>query len=143
MKTTWENSQEFLGYFWTALKKDIDTFKLVQAATTKNVKQSERHYPKKQLRAVTSTLLLSFYVTVGIAEVSQYLVATKGFEKNNQQFVIALIEKDHLGDRSPEKDCCCWLTFRQPVLKPSSESSGSVSQLKIQKPWWAILCLWL
>ena len=83
-----EYSQEFLGYFWTALKKDIDTFKLVQAATTKNVKQSERHYPKKQLRGVTSTLLLSFYVTVGIAEVSQYLVATKGFEKNNQQFVI-------------------------------------------------------
>lgn len=87
-KTTWENSQEFLGYFWTVLKKDIDAFKLVQAATTKNVKQSERHYPKKQLRAVTSTLLLSFYVTVGIAQVSQYLVATKGFENNNQQFVI-------------------------------------------------------
>ena len=49
-----------------------------------------------------------------------------------------LIEKDRLGDRSPEKDCCYWLTFRQPVRKPSSESSGSVCQLKIQKPWWAI-----
>ena len=48
------------------------------------------------------------------------------------------IEKDHLGDWSPEKDCCYWLTFRQPVRKPSSESSGSVSQLKIQKPWWVI-----
>ena len=43
------------------------------------------------------------------------------------------IEKDRLGDWSPEKDCCYWLTFRQPVRKPSSESSGSVSQLKIQK----------
>ena len=33
-----------------------------------------------------------------------------------------LIEKDHLGDWSPEKDCCLWLTFQQPVQKPSSES---------------------
>ena len=51
-----------------------------------------------------------------------------------------LIEKDHLGDWSPEKDCCwwSWLTFRQPLRKTSSESSGSFSQLKIQKPWWAI-----
>ena len=27
-----------------------------------------------------------------------------------------------LSDRSPEKDCCSWLTFRQPVREPSSES---------------------
>ena len=47
--------------------------------------------------------------------------------------MIFLIEKDHLGDRSPEKDCCLWLTFRQPVQKPSSESSDSLSQLKIQQ----------
>ena len=46
-----------------------------------------------------------------------------------------LIEKDHLGDWSPEKDCCLRLTFRQPVRKPSSESSDSLSQLKIQKSW--------
>ena len=26
--------------------------------------------------------------------------------------------KDHLGDWSPEKDCCYRLTFRQPVRKP-------------------------
>jgi len=32
-----------------------------------------------------------------------------------------LIENDHLGDRHPEKDCFLTL-FRQPVLKPSSES---------------------
>ena len=38
-----------------------------------------------------------------------------------------LIEKDHLGDWSLEKDCFQGLTFRQSVRKPSSESSGSVS----------------
>ena len=37
------------------------------------------------------------------------------------------IEKNHLGDWSPEKDCCLWLTFRQPARKPSSESSDSQS----------------
>ena len=31
--------------------------------------------------------------------------------------------------------------FRQPVWKPSSESSGSVSQLKIQTLWDAAACL--
>ena len=35
---------------------------------------------------------------------------------------MTLIENDHLGDWSPEKDCCIRLTFRQPVRKPSSES---------------------
>ena len=47
-----------------------------------------------------------------------------------------LIEKDHLGDWSPEKDYCLWLTFRQPVRNPSSESlSDSLifSQLKHQQ----------
>ena len=29
-----------------------------------------------------------------------------------------MIENDHLGDWSPEKDCCWRLTFRQPVGKP-------------------------
>ena len=43
-----------------------------------------------------------------------------------------MIEKDHLGDWSPEKDCCLRLMFRQPVQKPSSESSDSLSQLKIK-----------
>ena len=37
--------------------------------------------------------------------------------------ILNLIEKHHLGDWSPEKDCCLRLTFRQPVRKPSSESS--------------------
>ena len=32
-----------------------------------------------------------------------------------------------------EKDCCLWLTFQQPEQKPSSESSDSLSRLKIQK----------
>ena len=32
-----------------------------------------------------------------------------------------LIENDHLGDWSPEKDNCCRLTFRQPVRKLSSD----------------------
>ena len=36
-----------------------------------------------------------------------------------------LIEKDHLGDWSFEKDRCLRLTFRQLVRKPSSESSHS------------------
>ena len=34
--------------------------------------------------------------------------------------MIALIEKDHLGDWSPEMDCCLGLTVRQPVREPSS-----------------------
>ena len=34
-------------------------------------------------------------------------------------FEIILIEKDHLGDWSPEKDCCLGLMFQQQ--KPSSE----------------------
>ena len=45
-----------------------------------------------------------------------------------------MIKKDYLGDWSPDKDCCWRLTFRQPLLKPFSESSGSLSQLKFKKP---------
>ena len=41
----------------------------------------------------------------------------------------SLIENDHLGDWSPEKDCCWRLTFRQPVRKPCSESSDVQSQV--------------
>ena len=41
-----------------------------------------------------------------------------------------MIEKDHIGDWSSEKDCCWRLTFRQPVWKPSSESSDNFSLLK-------------
>ena len=37
----------------------------------------------------------------------------------NTNKLIGLIENDHLGHWSPEKDCL-WLTFRQPVRKPSS-----------------------
>ena len=37
--------------------------------------------------------------------------------------VQTLIKKDLLGDCSPEKDCCLPLMFRQPVQKPSPESS--------------------
>jgi len=48
-----------------------------------------------------------------------------------------MIEKDHLCDWSPEKDCW-WLMLRRPVRGPSSESGGGVGQLKVQKPWWAI-----
>ena len=39
---------------------------------------------------------------------------------------VTLIEKGHLGGRSPLKDCCCQLKFRQPVQKSSSESSDSL-----------------
>ena len=39
-----------------------------------------------------------------------------------------MIEKDHLGNWSPEKDCCWRLTFRQPVQKPSSESGSLDTQ---------------
>jgi len=39
-----------------------------------------------------------------------------------------LIEKDHLGDRSPDKDCRQRPTPRQPVRKPSSESSEESSE---------------
>ena len=35
-----------------------------------------------------------------------------------------LIEKDHLCDWSPETNCSSWLTFRQPVRKPSSVHLG-------------------
>ena len=38
------------------------------------------------------------------------------------QYNLALIEKNHLGDWSPEKDCCLWLKFQQQVQKPFSES---------------------
>ena len=41
---------------------------------------------------------------------------------------ILLIENDHLGDWSPEKDCCWRPMFRQTVRKPSSESSTVVVQ---------------
>ena len=34
-----------------------------------------------------------------------------------------MVEKDHLGDWSPEKHCCLRLTFRQPVRKLSSDSN--------------------
>ena len=50
-----------------------------------------------------------------------------------------LIEKDHLGYWSPEKDCCLWLMFQQPMRKsesslltlkmPSSESSHLMHRL--------------
>ena len=42
----------------------------------------------------------------------------------NKYNIIFSSEKDHLGDWSPEKDCCWWLTFRNPVREPSSESSS-------------------
>jgi len=35
---------------------------------------------------------------------------------------ISFIKKGHLDDCISEKDCCLWLTFGQPVRKPSSES---------------------
>ena len=34
-------------------------------------------------------------------------------------FEIILVEKDHLGDWSPEKTCCLGLMFQQYVRKPS------------------------
>ena len=37
-----------------------------------------------------------------------------------------MIEKDHLGDSSSEKDCCSMTDIGQPVRKPSSESSAEV-----------------
>ena len=50
-----------------------------------------------------------------------------------------LIDKDHLGYWSPEKDCCLWLMLQQPVRKsesshltqkmPSSESSHLMHRL--------------
>ena len=45
-------------------------------------------------------------------------VYVKEFNNNNNNNNNTLIEKDHLGDWSPEKDCCLRPTFRQPV--PSS-----------------------
>ena len=41
----------------------------------------------------------------------------------NAGVTYTLIDKDHLGNRSPLKDCFWWLTFRRPVRSPSSESS--------------------
>ena len=37
----------------------------------------------------------------------------------NCELSYIMIEKDHLGDWSPEKDCCWRLTFRQHVRKSS------------------------
>ena len=51
-----------------------------------------------------------------------------GWEQQSNKGIQTLIEKDHLGDWSPEKDCCLRLTFRQPVQKPSSESSDLIGQ---------------
>ena len=48
--------------------------------------------------------------------------------KRVKRYQTTLIGKDHLGDWSPELECCWWLTFRPPVRKPSSESSDSFSQ---------------
>ena len=45
---------------------------------------------------------------------------------------VRYLEKDDLGDWNPEKDCLR-LTFRQPVRKPSSESSHSLS-LEFKNP---------
>ena len=42
-----------------------------------------------------------------------------------------LIENDHLGDWSPEKDCCWRLTFLQPVQKPSSEAGHVTPGFKL------------
>ena len=39
---------------------------------------------------------------------------------------IEIKSEDHVGDWSPEKDCCWRLTIQQPVRKPSSESSDSL-----------------
>ena len=38
-----------------------------------------------------------------------------------------LIEKDHLGDWSPKKDCSLRLTFQQPVRKPPSGVKGHLT----------------
>ena len=47
-----------------------------------------------------------------------------------------MIEKDHLGDWSPERDCFFATDVSTTcACKPSPESSDSLSQLKIQKPW--------
>ena len=48
------------------------------------------------------------------------IVRTKHFK---QVYLLSLIENDHLGDWSPEKDCCWQLTFQQPLGKPSSFDS--------------------
>ena len=44
-------------------------------------------------------------------------------------YYFMLIENDHLCDWSPEKDCFWRLTFRQPVRKPSSESTLNTAQV--------------
>ena len=48
-------------------------------------------------------------------------------EKLLLKIFFSSIENDHLGDWSPEKDFWWRLTFRQPVWKPSSESSRQFS----------------
>ena len=75
----------------------------------------------------------------GISEGSNYWAHQDALEKSRLKVMSRatsiLIVKDHLGDWSPEKDCSWQLMFQQSVWKPSSESSDSFSQLKIQKPW--------
>ena len=53
-------------------------------------------------------------------------VSDSGINSNtnrNNDSENTLFENDHLVHSSPEKDCGWRLTFRQPVRKPSSESS--------------------
>ena len=63
-----------------------------------------QYYTKINLTATPQGILKSVYKTVWRI-LSQYNIVT-------------LIKKDHLGDWSPEKDCCLRLTFQQPVRKP-------------------------
>ena len=63
--------------------------------------------------------LISFPTVFGIPNKPTDFFERRDFTSGKN---CTLIEKDHLGDWSPEKDYCLWLTFRQPVRKPSSES---------------------
>ena len=80
-------------------------------------------------------LLMSFNSLLYIIEKEPSLFSRCG----EAVFKSTLIEKDHMSDWSPEKDYTWQLTFWQPVQKSSSQSSDSLTQLKIQESWWAIL----
>ena len=92
------------------------------------MKRDLRCFQPQKLVLIQLNLGFSFYHfhdrndTSVCSQIAQLQLGSKQ-ERPFEIIGITLIEDDHLGDWSPEKDCCWQLMFRQPVRKPSSASS--------------------